>query len=234
MDTLPLTRPARLLGAAVAVVLLLPSGASAATLTPLKDCYVTSTDEVSGEIRREPVPIGGSGFSPGGLVNIAVDGRLQRTVQADAAGNLPADQALEAPYRRKGQRSFRLTATDQQNPANTVEAVSNVTAFDVSIRPSTAAPSSRVRFRGRGFTQPRTVYGHYLFRGKVRKTVRLKKRPSAPCGRFSVKRRQIPVRRPRLGQWLLQIDQEKKYRRAPEHGAIRVIIRVQRVFTPSR
>jgi hypothetical protein len=228
------TRPARLLGAAVAAVLLLPSGASAATLVPLKGCYVTSTDEVSGQIRREPVPIGGSGFTPGGLVNISVDGALQRTVQADAAGNLPADQALEAPYRRKGQRSFRLTATDQANPANTVEAVSNVTAFDVSIRPSTAAPSSRVRFRGRGFTSPGTVYGHYLYRGKVRKTVRLAKRPSAPCGRFSVRRKQIPIRNPRLGQWTLQIDQEKKYRSAPERGAIRVIIRVQRVFKPSR
>lgn len=226
--------PARLLGAAVAAVLLLPSAASAATLTPLKGCYVTSTDEVSGEIRREPVPLGGSGFTPGGLVNISLDGKLLRTVQADPAGNLPADQALEAPYRRKGQRSFRLTATDQQNPANTIEAVSNVTAFDVSINPTTAAPSSRVRFRGRGFTQPGTVYGHYLYRGKVRKTVTLAKQPSAPCGRFSVKRKQIPIRKPRLGQWLLQIDQERKYRRAPERGAIRVIIRVQRVFKPSR
>ena len=218
------SRTARLLGAAVAAVLLLPSAASAATLVPLKGCYVTSTD----------VPIGGSGFTPGGLVNISLDGKPVRTVQADAAGNLPAGQAFEAPSRRKGQHSFRLTATDQQNPANTVEAPSNVTAFDVSIRPSTAAPSSRVRFRGRGFTQPGPVYGHYLYRGKVRKTVTLSKQPATPCGTFNVKRRQIPVRKPRLGQWTLQIDQEKKFRRAPERGAIRVIIRVQRVFTSPR
>ena len=72
------------------------------------------------------------------------------------------------------------------------------------------------------------------YKGKVRKTVTLSKRPSAPCGRFSVRRRQIPVRRPRLGQWTLQIDQERKYHRAPARGAIRVIIRVQRVFKPSR
>ena len=64
--------------------------------------------------------------------------------------------------------------------------------------------------------------------------MRLAKRPSAPCGRFSVRRKQIPIRNPRLGQWTLQIDQEKKYRSAPERGAIRVIIRVQRVFKPSR
>lgn len=225
-----LTRP---LGLAVAAVLLLPGAAHAAALTPLKPCYVTSTDEVSGTIRQEPVLFSGSGFTPGGLVDLSLDGKPQRTVQADAAGALPA-QALDAPYRRKGQRAFRLTATDRANLANTVEAVSNVTAYDVAITPSTAAPSSRVRFRGRGFTQPGTVYGHYLYGGKVRKTVTLSRRPAAPCGTFSVKRRQIPIRKPRLGQWTLQIDQERRYRRAPERGAIRVVIRVQRVFRRPR
>jgi hypothetical protein len=220
----------RLLGPVVAALLLLPGAAHAATLTPIKACYVTSTDEVTGTIRQEPIEFSGSGFAPSALIDIAVDGTVKRTVQADPAGNLPA-QALDAPYRRKGQREFRLTATDQANPANTVEAVSNVTAFDVSIKPSTAAPSSRVRFAGRGFTPPGSVYGHYLYRGHVRKTVRLSKSPAAPCGTFKVKRRQIPVKNPRLGQWTLQIDQEKKYRRAPERGAIKVIIRVQRVFT---
>jgi hypothetical protein len=225
--------PARLLGAAVAAVLLLPGAAHAASLTPLKGCYVTSTDEVSHVIRREPVQFSGSGFTPGGLVDISLDGAVQRTVQADAAGNLPA-QALDAPYRRKGERKFRLAATDQANPANTIEAVSNVTAFDVSIKPSTAAPSSKVRFSGRGFTQPGTVYGHYLFGGRVRKTVKLSEHPAAPCGTFRVRRKQIPIRKPRLGQWTLQIDQEKKYRRSPERGAIKVIIRVQRVFQRPR
>jgi hypothetical protein len=219
----------RLLGPAAAAVLLLPAAAQAATLTPLKGCYVTSTDEVSDVIRREPVQFSGSGFTPSGLVDLAFDGTVQRTVQADPAGNFPA-QALDAPYRRKGERAFRLTATDQANRANVAEAVSNVTAFDVSINPSTAAPSSRVRFAGRGFTQPGTVYGHYLFGGRVRKTVKLAKHPASPCGTFKVKRKQIPIRKPRLGQWTLQIDQEKKYRRAPERGAIKVIIRVQRVF----
>ena len=223
----------RLIGTAVAAVLLLPGAAHAAALTPIKDCYVTSTDEASDVIRREPIEFSGSGFTPTGLIDIAVDGAVQRTVQADPAGNLPA-QALEAPYRRTGQREFSLTATDQANPANTTEAVSNVTAFDVSIKPSTAAPSSKVRFRGRGFTQPGPVYGHYLFGGKVRKTVRLSKDPASPCGTFSAKRRQIPIKEPRLGQWTLQIDQEKKYRRSPERGAIKVIIRVQRVFRRPR
>jgi hypothetical protein len=224
---------ARLFVAAATAAAFAPAAAEAATLTPLKGCYVTSTDEVSNQIRREQVGFGGSGFTANGLVDLSVDGKLQRTVQADAAGNL-AGQTLDAPYRRKGEKAFKLTATDKANPANTVEALSRVTAFDVSIRPSTAAPSSRVRFRGRGFTQPGTVFGHYLYKGRVRKTVKLSKHPAAPCGTFSVKRRQIPVKKPKLGQWLLQIDQERTYHRAPERGAIRVVIRVQRVFKPSR
>jgi hypothetical protein len=223
----------RLIAAALGAILLLPAAASAATLTPLKPCYVTSTDEVSKEVTREPVEFGGGGFTPGGLVDLALDGKLQRTVQADPAGNLPA-QAMPAPYRRTGQRPFKLTATDRANPLNTVDGLSNATAFDVSIKPSTAAPSDRVRFHGRGFTQPGTVYAHYLNRGRVRKTVKLARHPSAPCGTFSVKRRQIPVHKPRRGQWLLQIDQERKYRRAPERGAIRVIIQVQLVFRKPR
>jgi hypothetical protein len=220
--------PGRLLAAAVGA-LLLPATASAATLTPLNPCYVITTDEVSKEVTRDPIEFGGAGFTPGALVDLALDGKLRRTVQADPAGNLPA-QVLAAPYRRNGQRPFKLTATDQANRANTVDALSNVTAFDVSILPSTADPSSRVRFRGRGFTQPGAVYGHYLNRGRVRKTVKLARHPGAPCGTFSVKRRQIPVHKPRLGQWLLQIDQDRKYHRAPERGAIRVIIRVEPVF----
>jgi hypothetical protein len=220
---------APLLAAAIGAVLLFPTLASAATLTPLQPCYAVSTDEVTEQITRDQLAFGGGGFTPGGLVDLALDGKVARTVQADPAGNLPA-QLLDAPYRRKGQRAFTLTATDQANPANTVDALSNVTAFDVSINPSSAAPSSRVRFRGRGFTAPGTVYGHYLYKGRVRKTVTLARRPGAPCGTFSVKRRQIPVSKPKLGQWLLQIDQERRYSRAPEQGAIRVVIRVQQVF----
>jgi hypothetical protein len=222
----------RLLAVAATATALAPAAAEAATLTPLKGCYVTSTDAVNG-VHREPVAFGGSGFTPGGLVDLSLDGKLQRTVAADAAGNLPA-QTLDSPYRSKGQRAFTLTATDKANPANTVDALSKVTAFDVSIRPSTAAPSSRVRFRVRGFTQPGTVYGHYLYKGRVRKTVTLKKHPAAPCGTFSVKRQQIPVKSPKLGKWRLQIDQDHTYHRAPARGALRVDISVERVFKPSR
>ena len=105
-----------------------------------------------------------------------------------------------------------------------------MTAFDVSIAPSTAAPSSRVRFSGRGFTQPGAVYGHYLYKGRVRKTVRLAKAPGAPCGTFKVKRRQIPVKKPRTGRWTLQADTVRQYSKTPASVFVRLAITVKRVL----
>ncbi len=58
------------------------------------------------------------------------------------------------------------------------------------------------------------MFGHYARRGRLRRTVRLA-RPQGPCGTFSVRRRMIPVRRPALGLWTLQIDQARVYRREP-------------------
>ena len=224
------------LGAAVAAVLLLPGDAHAATLTPLKACYVTSTDEVQ---RRDPARAGPDRrqrLHPRRARRHLArrDARSGRSRPTRPATSPP--QALEAPYRRKGQRAFRLTATDQANPANTVEAVSNVTALrrqhHAPRRPRRRAACASA---GAGSPQPGTVYGHYLYRGKVRKTVTAREAAERALRHvLSVKRKQIPISSPRLGQWRLQIDQEKKYRRAPERGRSGSIIRVQRVFKPSR
>ena len=71
------------------------------------------------------------------------------------------------------------------------------------------------------------MWAHYLYKGKVRKTVRLVKRIKNPCGIFSVKRKQIPIKRPKLGRWRLQVDQQRKYSRAPDGVIVRADIDVQ-------
>ena len=75
------------------------------------------------------------------------------------------------------------------------------------------------------------MWAHYLYKGKVRKTVRLVRRIKNPCGTFSVKRKQIPIKRPKLGVWRLQVDQQKRYSRAPDGVNVRADIKVQKVFT---
>ena len=74
------------------------------------------------------------------------------------------------------------------------------------------------------------MWAHYLYKGKVRKTVRLVRKINNPCGLFSVKRKQIPIKRPKLGPWRLQVDQQRKYSRAPNGVNVRADIDVQRVF----
>jgi hypothetical protein len=91
-----------------------------------------------------------------------------------------------------------------------------------------------VRFRGRGFTGAGAVYGHYLYvradgTRRLRRTVRLA-RPEGSCGTFAVRRRQIPLRRPRTGLWILQVDQQRDFADQPDSAKVEVEIRVSRTF----
>ena len=235
MDTprMPKSRLALPLGAALALALALPGAAHGAALAPLKPCYVSVTSQQGGkpQIVREDMNLAGSGFTPNALVDVLVDGRLERSVPADAAGNLTV-AALDSPYRASGQAPFSVTAAEQGNPANSVTAQSNVSALALSLRPSRARPTSKVRFRGRGFTGAGGVFAHYLFRGKLRKTVRLKAKAAGPCGTFTVRKRQIPLK-PRLGKWTLQVDQQKAYSPTPMGINVLLTITVERLL-PSK
>src|ERR671932_610894 len=109
MDTACMTT--RLVGAALGTLALLPASAQAAALTPLKPCYVSVTQRTPGEpdqVTREAIDLAGSGFGAGSLIDISFDGRVDRTVQADGAGNLPP-QVLQSPYQPRGQGTFTLT-----------------------------------------------------------------------------------------------------------------------------
>jgi hypothetical protein len=227
MDTSRMTT--RFVGAALAALALLPATAQAAALAPLKPCYISVTQPTGSKI-TEPLDLAGNGFTAGSLVDVSFDGRLDRTIQADAAGNLPP-QILQSPYQAKGQGTFTLTAAERGNPANTVALPSRTTALTLKLKPKRARPSARIRFKGAGFTAQKAVWAHYLYKGKVRKTVRLVKRIKNPCGTFSVKRKQIPIQRPKLGVWRLQVDQQKRYSRAPAGVNVRADIKVQKVFT---
>jgi hypothetical protein len=91
-----------------------------------------------------------------------------------------------------------------------------------------------VRFRGRGFTAQRPIWGHYVLRGHVRKTVRFARRPASACGTFSVRRRQIPLRDPPPGRWTLQVDQQRRWSRRPSSVFVPITITVERVIGARR
>ena len=134
---------------------------------------------------------------------------------------------VPAPFQGQGERAFTLIVVEDREPAeHRVRRPSLVTNLSVTLRPKRARPSRRVRFIGRGFTKDAPVCGHYVFGGKVRKTVRFARRPTLPCGVFRAKRQQIPVKRPATGDWLLQVDQQRRYAALPASNAQRVIITV--------
>ena len=209
---------------AVAAALIAPAAASAATLGPLKPCYVSVGP---GEEEREAIDVRASGFTPLSTVDVLVSGEAVASGQADVLGEVAA--RVRAPYREDGEGRFPVAVVERGNPANVAAGGSKVSALTVMIRPKRARPSSRVRFRGRGFTGQGAVYGHYVFGGRERETVRLA-RPHGDCGTFSVRRRQIPVESPRTGSWTLQVDQQEAYSERPASAFVRLLIRVQRVF----
>jgi hypothetical protein len=213
---------------ALAVAVLAGSFAPAAaaqtpTLAPLKPCYVTAG---AADGQRELIAINAQNLTRNGTATVAIDGAvIQDNAAIDPMGALTG--SIPAPFQAHGQRPFTLAIADNANPTATLTAQSLVTALDVRVTPTDARPSRRVRFHGRGFTGGPAIYAHYVRKGKVRKTVQLAT-PTGPCGTFDVHRRQLPIRRPATGRWLVQIDQERSWRKTPESVSVQLTIDVTR------
>jgi hypothetical protein len=215
----------RVLVATVFLVLLLAAPAAAqVTMGPLKPCYVSDGDLPA---QRERIVVHTTGFTPLASLTLSIDGQPIDKGVADAFG--VADWNETAPFEGRDEHEFTLTVVEDLNPThNFVTATSRVTNLAVNLKPRSAAPSRKVRFSGRGFTALAPVFGHYVFGGKVRKTVRFADSSTAPCGTFHARRRQIPVKRPAFGKWILQVDQQRLYSALPATNAQRVIIHVQK------
>jgi hypothetical protein len=194
-------------------------------MDPIKPCYVSDGDLPS---QRETIHVHATGFTPESTVTLAIDNQEIDHGMADAFGAVTAE--VPAPFQGLGQRSFTISVVEDQNLEHLAFRSALVTNLGVTLRPRRARPSRRIRFFGRGFTNDAPVYGHYLFGGKVRRTVRFARRPVLPCGVFRSKRKQIPVRRPAPGDWTLQVDQQRRYAALPATNAQRVIIKVTETF----
>ena len=187
-----LSRP--ILGAVVAA-LLAPQAAQAAALAPLGPCYRSVDPET-----RESVPVHGTGFTPGETVTVAIDGAVvQEGVVVNTNGEVIGD--VPAPHQRRGERPFTLTVTEDNQPANTASAASRVTALALRLKPRSAAPSRRVRFIGRGFTDGTEVFAHYVRAGQAPQDgpPRRARRARAAGSTSSAARSRSSARRPGAG-----------------------------------
>lgn len=214
----------------LAPALLLAAAAPAAAepvARPLARCYV-SVDEAT----REPIMVDATGFTFPSQVDVLLDGQRAATLDTGSDGRVTS--GVPAPFVPRGERAFTYQLVQQgaaPGAGATAMQTARVTALHVDVTPWRAHPSDRVRFRGSGFIRAgRPVFAHYLFAGRVRATVRLARRPTGPCGHVDARARQIPVRRPHVGRWTVQFDQERRYRTAPRSVYVRLAITVQRAM----
>jgi hypothetical protein len=202
-----------------------PAAAQPALTLPLKDCYVVARQD-----QREQIDIHAVGFTPLRPVELYIDDILQYEGPALADGSI--EGLLRAPYHEEGSRPFELRIAEAGRPANTIVEHSMVTRLAITQTPSRASTNQRVRFKGRGFMNfDAPVYAHYVFAGKVRKSVRLAV-PTRPCGGFTVRRKQFPFKKaPKIGTWTIQFDQNPHY---DPKAAVRVPMTIKVRRTPKQ
>jgi hypothetical protein len=216
---------------ALLIAVLVPASVEAATIEPLKPCYVTAG--TAEDHQAEGIAITAAGFTANSTVKLTIDAQSVPggdALQTNENGSLTlSPEQVAAPFIESGSREFTVMLTENGNPANSATATALTTALGVDVRPRRARPSQRIRFTGNGFTAPKPVYAHYVFKGKVRKSVRLA-RKTTKCGGWLTHRPQIPVRDPKPGNWTVQFDQSKRYRDAtkPNSGlrSVFVLIRI--------
>lgn len=184
---------------AVAAALVLPSAASAATLTiaPVKQCYRAG----------ENFSMSATGFTPGAPVNVTVNGSTLdgSPLYADAAGTIGSGLTLG---QRAGQQKKTLVTTDATNPALTASANLLVSAVAVNVKPKNGAAGRTVRIGARGFTTGKTLWAHVSKGRKVIRNVKIGKLKGA-CRTLSAKRKLFAAST-KSGTYKVQFDTARK------------------------
>jgi len=183
--------------AALAALLLGASAAEAATLTVGggKDCYRAG----------DALLLGGSGYTPGGLVNVTLEGRQLGTLTADAAGNISSPLQV-GNLRGVSQRS--VVATDATNPALTATSQFLGSSLLVKVRPQSGAAGRRLRLNASGFTTGERLYAHVKRKGYLRNVFIGKLK--GPCHTLKVRKRVLTRATPN-GVYTVQFDTKRRY-----------------------
>lgn len=180
--------------------------AGAATLKTDTRCYQETQEVV----------VRGAGFTPLATINVARNGKVFASAQADINGAFVGKFVTPVTPDEVRERLYRLSATDTINTAMTTYRSTKIFA---NFKPGSGNPSTlRVRFTIFGFGLVRRrapVYLHYVDPdGDERRTVRLGT-VSGVCGRIDrTKERRLFPFDARRGTWILQFDTRREYERA--------------------
>lgn len=192
--------------AAAATVIAVPAAADAATLRmdPAKPCFGTG----------DRLNFVGTGFTPGGIVDFTRDGDA---VRADPPIRADADGAVEAGLtvlKRDGQKVRTYAATDRTDRTNRASTRVRVSEAGVEVTPTTGRPARLRRITAVGLTTGRTLWVHIvrMSSGKVLRNFRIGRLRGA-CRRLTTRKRLFRGD-PSTGQYLIQFDTKRSYRRS--------------------
>jgi hypothetical protein len=169
--------------------------AQSLTIAPAKPCYLAG----------EQITMTAAGFTPGGLVDFAVDGTALGPLVADPAGTAVGALTLGG---MRGAKSHGISATDQTNPALVANASFLGTTRQVVVKPQDAAAGTPRRLKGYGFMNGARVYMHV--RGNGYSSDKRIAKPCGPCGTFATRKVIVPASAG-LGRYRVQFDHRKKY-----------------------
>jgi hypothetical protein len=209
------------LGSAAATAAALAAGpatAQAADVNPGAPC-------VGGVATALKLPVSGTGFTPGAVVNVSAGGQFVGTTTADPAGNFSVigEPPILSSINRN-QQTFQLTATDGTISAGPKPVI--VSRVNVTL-PSRARAARKVRYRVYGFLPGRRVYLFVRRHGRTlgRFSIGVAK---GPCGDTSRRLRYMPLRRYSTGTYQYYFSQSKHY--SSKTAIFRITIFITRVF----
>lgn len=192
---------ATLWAAAVAAALATPAAARAAQIKIDTRCAAANSD----------ITISGSGFSSEALVKITGLDTAADYALADEKGAF-SEKFLTPPVDDFRAHARTVTATDTANtPLTATATVSVVQELYLTNFPVGGSPRESVRWLFAGWKPSRVIFGHFVYRSRLRKTYRYGMATGA-CGTLDTFAPRFPTR-PRRGHWYIQFDQVKRYDR---------------------
>jgi hypothetical protein len=198
-----------------------PSALGAVTIVSDRECY--REGEAAGFL--------GTGFQPGQLVAVSIDGRQIATDTADPQGRI-SGQITNLAQVPNAQQSRALSMTQTTNPALTGTKTFTETKLYVVTKPSSFRPGRRLRIRAGGFygAGP-TLYGHV--RGPKKRNLRIGK-VKGPCGKVSATKKRILKKNDSPGFYIVQFDTARKYRGLKTLPQFRRAYTIRRIIKFSR
>jgi hypothetical protein len=191
-----LTLRTAVLPSLVALALVVPTTASAASLSVNKKCYGPG----------EKIALSGNGFTPSGEVAISVGGQQLGLTTANSVGEIAISGG--APVIKGKRRTDTYTATDQTNLSLTAGVPVHLTSLNVKVTPKNGNPAKAKRVVARGFTTGKVLWAH-VRRGKAKRNVKVGKLKGA-CKTLDVKRKLFGADA-KDGLYNVYFDAKRKY-----------------------